>query len=123
MRTVAAVVALAAVGCKSDPSSCHDRVAAMAAHLAAPRSLADLHAQAAAPMEIVNRIVPAVGSCRAAADVFAGMASVDAGGDKRAYLRDKLPPAIEGCGCSATPETVGPLVEQLFDAWSAPAAP
>ena len=119
---VASLFVLAACG-KSGPPSCHDRVAAMAAHLAAPRSLAELGVKPAPPMEIVQKIVPAVGSCKAAADVFAGTATGAAGHDKRAYLRDKLPPAIESCQCSADPDSVGPLVEQLFDAWSAPAAP
>ena len=117
---IASLLVLAACG-KSSPPTCHDRVAAMAAHLAAPRSLADLGAKAAAPMDIVQKIVPAVGQCKAAADVFAGVAGIE--GDKRAYLRDKLPPAIEACQCAADPDAVGPLVEQLFDAWSAPGAP
>ncbi len=117
---IASLLVLAACG-KSGPPSCHDRVAAMAAHLAAPRSLADLGAKPAPPQELAQKLVPAVGPCKAATDVFAGVAGVD--GDKRAYLRDKLPPAIESCQCSADPDTVGPLVEQLFDAWSAPPAP
>lgn len=122
MRLAAAILAF--VGCSSSkPPSCHDRVAAMAAHLAAPRSLAELGAKAATPMEIVNRIVPAVGQCKAAADVFAGVASLEGGTDKPTYLRDKLPAAIESCQCSADPDVIGPLLEQLFDAWSAPAAP
>jgi hypothetical protein len=91
--------------------------------LAAPRSLAELNAKAASAQDLATRLVPAVGPCRAATDVLGGIASLDGGADKRAYLRDKLPPAIEGCQCSADPDAVGPLVEQLFDAWSAPPAP
>jgi hypothetical protein len=79
-----------------------------------------LHATAAPPEEIVKRLVPALGGCRAAADVFAGTANLEGGVDKRTYLRDKLPPALEACGCVADPEAVGALVEQLFDTWSAP---
>jgi hypothetical protein len=121
---LAIALVLAACGSKSDPpATCHDRVTAMAAHLAAPRSLAELHAQPASPQEIAQRLVPAVGSCRAAGEVLGGIGSLQGGTDKRAYLHDKLPPAIEACQCAAEPETVGPLVEQLFDAWAAPAAP
>ena len=119
---LASFLALAACG-KSSPPTCHDRVAAMAAHLAAPRSLAELGAKAAAPQAIAQQLVPAIGSCAAAADVLGGIGSLQGATDKRAYLRDKLPPAIESCQCSADPDSVGPLVEQLFDAWSAPAAP
>ena len=119
MRLVIAT-SLLVLGCHSDPPSCHDRVAAMTAHLAAPRSLAELHAEAAPPIEIVNRIVPPLRACPAAVEVFGGIANLQQGADKRTYLRDKLPPALEACGCAAEPDTVGPLVEQLFDAWSAP---
>jgi hypothetical protein len=122
MRIVVASLLLVAA-CKSDPPSCHDRVAAMAAHLAAPRSLAELNAKPTPPMQVAQQLVPAIGSCKAAAEVLGGIGNLEGGVDKRAYLRDKLPPTIEACGCSAQPETVGPLVEQLFDAWNTPAAP
>jgi hypothetical protein len=108
------------LGCHADAPSCHDRVAAMAAHLASPRPLADLHATAAPPVEIVKRLVPALHGCPAAVDIFGSTASLEGGADKRAYLRDKLPPALEACGCAASPDEVGPIVEQLFDVWAEP---
>ncbi len=92
----------------------------MAAHLAAPRSFAELDVQVAAPGQIAARLVTAVGGCRPAADAFAGMANLDPGVDKRAYLRGKVPDAIEACRCTASPEVVGPLIEQLFGAWNVP---
>ncbi|HTJ43306.1 MAG TPA: hypothetical protein VL463_14475 [Kofleriaceae bacterium] len=114
---VTAFLVVAACGKSAPAPSCHDRVAAMAAHLAAPRSLEELKAGNPTSEEIVKKILPVLDTCRTGAAVFASVASLEGGTDKSAYLRDKVPPAIEACSCAADPDTLGPLLEQLFDTW------
>ena len=111
---VFATFAFAACGKSAPAPSCHDRVEAMAAHLASPTARAD----GATGEQIVKRILPTLAQCKPAADVFASTASLEHGVDKRAYLRDRVPSAIEACNCAADPDAVGPLLEQLFDVWS-----
>lgn len=119
---IASLILLATAACEKAAvkPSCHDRVATMTAHLAAPRSFAELHVQPASSIEIVNRLVPVLQPCKPAADVLAATGTLEGGVSKPDYLHDKLPPAFEACNCAADPDTVGPLFEQWFDSWSAP---
>jgi hypothetical protein len=124
-----ALALIAACGHKAAAPSCHDRVATMAGHLAAPRSVEAIRAQASPALRTAldeamahpeprgiayaTQMVTLVGTCAPAREVFEGIAAVEPT-TKVDYVREKIPPAIEACACQASPEDVGGVLEAWF---------
>jgi hypothetical protein len=113
-----------------DAAACHARVQNMAAHLDAPRSLdeirrtaspalaAQLDAIAAEPLParrataFAKAMAEDLRDCPQAGDVFARLSAARAD-SMTDSVRANLPPALEACGCKASPEDVGGLLEAL----------
>jgi len=132
------LVVVAQASCKKDVKPpCSARVAKLEAALATPRSIEEIRKAAspalAADLDQVAtqgdasargnayaaRLEKAVAGCPAAVKVLGELGSIE--GSRQSYLQQKFPPAIQECGCAASPEHAGGLVEALFaDAWRAP---
>lgn len=132
---VAAVLLAAACSSGSKDGSCAERTATLAKRLAAPRPpdeirktappalLADLDGVPTDdPSRIATyfaeRLEAAVGTCAPLVKVFGDVATVEGPGGKDDFLRAEVPKAIEACGCAASPEHAGGLVEAILTDWA-----
>lgn len=141
LRTaVPLLVSLLAAACGSSSGpTCDQRVASLSARLAAPRPLAEIRKTAAADLGAALDSVLAAGDrgraaayagllqgavrgCPDAARVFGEMAAL-APDAKVDHLRARAPAAFAACGCKASPEYAGGLVEALLTEWATPRPP
>ncbi len=136
MRSLWLLVLLAACSPKQDrAAACQVRVDTMSAHLASPRPVAEIRKgaspwlaahlddilpkptageRATASAEAMETLVTKA-QCAELMRVFGDLAGE--GGDKIAYLRAHVPPAVDTCKCSVSPEDLGGLLEAMFDEW------
>lgn len=135
MKRLAIVLVLAACSSKRDAPSCADRVAAMKAHLAAPRPVDELRRSASPTLrraldaaeaqpvgggratELARQAEPLLAGCPAAFRVMGELAE-DSPRRKDDHLREHLPGALEECRCQASPEDVGGIFEAMISGWT-----